>query len=87
MGRDGLPARCFDLIHARSLLCHVPTRDTVLAQAVEWLAPAGWLVVGEPYMFAPERSPYPPLRRFYRRWMSGGELKARICDGLAGSRA
>jgi SAM-dependent methyltransferase len=76
VGRDGFPAGFFDLIHARSLLCHVPTRETVLVHAVEWLAPGGWLVVGEPYMFAPDTSPYPPLRRFYRavdqRWIAQG---------------
>jgi SAM-dependent methyltransferase len=76
VGREGFPAGSFDLIHARSLLCHVPARDTVLARAVEWLAPGGWLVVGEPYMFAPQMSPYPPLRRFYRavdeRWITQG---------------
>lgn len=76
VGRDGFPRSSFDLIHARSLLCHVPARDTVLAQAVEWLAPGGWLVVGEPYMFAPDTSPYPALRRFYRavdqRWIAQG---------------
>jgi SAM-dependent methyltransferase len=88
VGRDEFPAGSFDLIHARSLLCHVPTRDTVLAQAVEWLAPGGWLVVGEPYMFAPDTSPYPPLRRFYRavddRWIAqGSDMRwARRLPGL-----
>ena len=76
VGRDGFPAGCFDLIHARALLCHVPARDTVLARAVEWLAPGGWLVLGEAYMFAPDTSPYPALRRFYRavdqRWKAQG---------------
>src|SRR5262249_46491543 len=76
MGRDGFPAGSFDLVHARSVLCHVPARDRVLGQAMEWLAPGGWLVVGESYMFAPETSPYPPLRRFYRavdeRWIAQG---------------
>lgn len=88
VGRDGSPAGSFDLIHARSLLCHVPTRDTVLAQAVEWLAPGGWLVVGEPYMFEPDTSPYSPLRRFYRavdeRWRAqGSDMRwARRLPGL-----
>ena len=76
VGLDGFPTGSFDLIHVRSLMCHVPTRDTVLARAVEWLVPGGWLVVGEPYMFAPDTSPYPPLRRFYRavdeRWIAQG---------------
>lgn len=87
VGRDGFPASSFDLIHARSLLCHVSARNTVLTQAVEWLAPGGWLVVGEPYMFTSDTSPYPPLRRFYRavdqRWIAQGS----ICNGPAGSRA
>jgi SAM-dependent methyltransferase len=88
VSRDEFPAGSFDLIHARSLLCHVPTRDTVLTQAVEWLAPGGWLVVGEPYMFAPNTSPYPPLRRFYRavdeRWIAqGSDMRwARRLPGL-----
>ncbi|MBV9012998.1 MAG: methyltransferase domain-containing protein [Pseudonocardiales bacterium] len=88
VGRDEFPAGSFDLIHARSLLCHVPTRDTVLAQAVEWLAPGGWLMVGEPYMFAADTSPYPPLQRFYRavdeRWIAqGSDMRwARRLPGL-----
>ncbi|MBV8932937.1 MAG: methyltransferase domain-containing protein [Kutzneria sp.] len=88
VGRDEFPAGSFDLIHARSLLCHVPTRDTVLVKAAEWLAPGGWLVVGEPYMFAPETSPYPALRRFYRavdeRWAAqGSDMRwARRLPGL-----
>lgn len=86
--RDGLPAGSFDLIHARALLCHVPAGDAVLARAVEWLTPGGWLVVGESYMFAPEDSPYPPVRRFYRavdeRWIAqGSDMRwARRLPGL-----
>ncbi|MGH3833436.1 MAG: class I SAM-dependent methyltransferase [Pseudonocardiaceae bacterium] len=88
VGRDESSAGYFDLIHARSLLCHVPTRDTVLSQAVKWLAPGGWLMVGEPYMFAADTSPYPPLRRFYRavdkRWIAqGSDMRwARQLPGL-----
>ncbi|HET9256292.1 MAG TPA: methyltransferase domain-containing protein [Pseudonocardiaceae bacterium] len=88
VGRDWFPAGSFDLIHSRSVLCHILARDTVLAQAVEWLAPGGWLVAGEPYMFAPDTSPYPPLRRFYRavdeRWVAqGSDMRwARRLPGL-----
>lgn len=76
VSRDGFPDGSFDLVHARSLLCHVPTRDTVLAHIVKWLAPGGWLVVGEPYTFTPDTSPYPQVRGFYRavdkRWTAQG---------------
>lgn len=88
VGSDEAPAGSFDLIHARSLLGHVPTRNAVLARAVEWLAPGGWRVVGEPYMFAADTSPYPPLRRFYRavdeRWTAqGADMRwARRLPGL-----
>lgn len=88
VSRDGFPDDSFDLIHARSLLCHVPARDTVLARIMEWLAPGGWLVVGEPYMFAPDTSPYPQVRRFYRavddRWRTqGSDMRwARRLPGL-----
>lgn len=76
VGRDEFPDGSLDLVHARSLLCHVPNRDTVVAKAVRWLAPGGWLVVGEPYMFPASPSPYRALRQFYgavdRRWKAQG---------------
>jgi SAM-dependent methyltransferase len=43
---DGpLPARSFDLIHARLLLCHLPSRERVLDRMIEALKPGGWLVI------------------------------------------
>ena len=53
----------FDLIHARFVCCHLPTRNALLAQAVEWLAPGGWLVVTDPYQLPAATSPYPVLQR------------------------
>jgi SAM-dependent methyltransferase len=35
----------FDLIHARSVLEHLPQRVDVLQRLADWLAPGGWLVV------------------------------------------
>ena len=34
----------FDLIHARTLLMHLPEREEIIARAASWLAPGGWLL-------------------------------------------
>ncbi|MFF3920210.1 class I SAM-dependent methyltransferase [Streptomyces sp. NPDC001852] len=53
----------FDLIHARYLFCHLPDRDEMIARAVGWLSPGGWLVVEEPYDLPPGTSPFPLVQR------------------------
>jgi SAM-dependent methyltransferase len=40
-----LPAQQFDLVHARLLLEHLPSRDTVLRELADAVAPGGWLLV------------------------------------------
>lgn len=45
IGRDPLPAQHFDLIHARLVLIHVPTRELALERMITALSPGGWLVV------------------------------------------
>ena len=42
---DRLPREHFDIVHARAVLQHVPTRDEVIAKLVDALKPGGWLVV------------------------------------------
>jgi SAM-dependent methyltransferase len=42
---DALPAGAFDLVHARLLLEHLPTRDAVLPTMAATVAPGGWLLV------------------------------------------
>jgi SAM-dependent methyltransferase len=42
---DPMPAAEFDLIHARLVLVHLPTRDQVLARLAGALKPEGWLVI------------------------------------------
>jgi ubiquinone/menaquinone biosynthesis C-methylase UbiE len=44
---DPLPTQLFDLIHARLVLFHVPTREQVLQRMVTALRPGGWLVLDE----------------------------------------
>jgi SAM-dependent methyltransferase len=45
VAKDPLPAGAFDLIHARLVLVHLPSRDDVLARLAGALKPGGWLVV------------------------------------------
>ena len=47
----GLPGTDYDLIHARYLLMHLPTRDQFLQQCVGALAPGGWLLVEDGDIF------------------------------------
>jgi hypothetical protein len=51
----------FDLIHARWLLCHLPEREDVLAEAVTWLASSGWIVTRDMDVFPVDSSPHPTL--------------------------
>ena len=44
---DGLPGDGYDLIHARMLLVHLPTREKFLGELVAALRPGGWLLVEE----------------------------------------
>ncbi|MCA1843513.1 MAG: methyltransferase domain-containing protein, partial [Actinobacteria bacterium] len=41
----GLPGRDYDLVHARLLLLHLPTREKLLEEMVSVLRPGGWLLV------------------------------------------
>src|SRR5262245_60288591 len=47
VGTDPLPERAFDLVHARLVLQHVPSRQQALARLVVALKPRGWLVIEE----------------------------------------
>ena len=42
---DALPEAAFDLIHARLVLIHLPTRDAVLRRMVTALKSGGWVVI------------------------------------------
>lgn len=42
---DSLPAGHFDVIHARAVLQHVPSREAVITKLVDALKPGGWLVL------------------------------------------
>jgi SAM-dependent methyltransferase len=61
---EDFPAGSFDLIHARWLFANLPGREEVLAKAVSWVAPGGWLVIEDPDSTPTDSSPHPLLRRF-----------------------
>lgn len=44
---DPLPEQLFDLIHARLVLFHVPTREQTLQRMMTALKPGGWLILDE----------------------------------------
>jgi SAM-dependent methyltransferase len=55
----------FDLIHCRAVLCHIASRDAVLAKMATWLAPGGRLVVEEPIMSPLGDSAHAAFQRLY----------------------
>jgi SAM-dependent methyltransferase len=42
---DGLPGDAYDLVHARALLMHLPTREKFVGEMAAALRPGGWLLV------------------------------------------
>lgn len=45
VARDVPPAERFDLVHARLVLVHIPSRESALRNMVSALKPGGWLVI------------------------------------------
>jgi SAM-dependent methyltransferase len=48
---EGLPGDGYDLVHARLLLMHLPTREKLLEEMAATLRPGGWLLVDEMDVF------------------------------------
>jgi SAM-dependent methyltransferase len=42
---DGLPGEAYDLVHARLLLMHLPTREKFLEELAAAVRPGGWLLI------------------------------------------
>ncbi|MBE5463018.1 class I SAM-dependent methyltransferase [Mycobacteroides abscessus] len=58
----------YDLIHARYILSHLPSRDNLVRRAAQWLKPGGWLVSTEPFHLDPDSSAYPEVARAMRAY-------------------
>jgi precorrin-6B methylase 2 len=56
------PGSGFDLIHARAVLDHLPSREEVVPRLAAALAPGGWLVIDAAWL-APEVSSEPAISR------------------------
>jgi ubiquinone/menaquinone biosynthesis C-methylase UbiE len=91
LAKHEFPAESFDLIHSRAVLSHIPQRDEVLRNALNWLRPGGWLVV-EDILGLPHddtsRCPTGPLINALIRWGtqqgSDSEWTRRMPGALAG---
>lgn len=71
---DTLPAGHFDLIHARAVLQHVPSRETVITTLVDALKPGGWLVIEEgQFLGFGEQGLAEPYRSIHRLIAAGGQ--------------
>ncbi|MFB7672167.1 class I SAM-dependent methyltransferase [Kitasatospora purpeofusca] len=60
---QGFPPGSFDLILARSVLCHLPARTGLPARMASWLKPGGRLYIEDPSFFPAASSPDPIVRR------------------------
>ncbi|MFE3068475.1 class I SAM-dependent methyltransferase [Streptomyces sp. NPDC059247] len=60
---EGFPPGSFDLVVARSVLCHLPDRAALTARMASWLRPGGLLYVEDPSFFPAASSPDPVVRR------------------------
>jgi SAM-dependent methyltransferase len=86
VGTEPLPDSGFDLIHARLVLVHVPTRDAVVGRLVAAVRPGGWLLLEDadpalqpllcPDEFGPEQELANRLRHGFRTLLAqrGAEL-------------
>jgi SAM-dependent methyltransferase len=65
---DEIPSSSYDLIHARLVLLHLPSRDQVIDRLVAALAPGGWLVLEEfDQIFPPCPEPTTDEQRTFNR--------------------
>ncbi|WP_049649136.1 class I SAM-dependent methyltransferase [Kitasatospora sp. MY 5-36] len=60
---DGFPPGTFDLVVARSVLCHLPERAALPGRMASWLKPGGRLYIEDPSFFPAASSPDPVVRR------------------------
>jgi SAM-dependent methyltransferase len=87
---DPLPEAAFDLVHARLLLMHLPSRISAVRRLVSALRPGGWIAIIDTDFTAVKISPSSPAWR--RAWSAfcdalvagGWDLRygQRLCDDL-----
>ena len=64
-----LETRAFDLVHARNLLTHIPSRDAALEKMAAAVRPGGWILIEEPDVVTDRADPALPvaMRDLYER--------------------
>jgi SAM-dependent methyltransferase len=66
---EDFPPQSFDVIHCRSVLEHLVTRDEVVGRMAEWLAPDGVLVLVDCASFPIASSRHAVYRTAMRAWV------------------
>ncbi len=65
---DDFPAESFDVVHARAVLEHIPSRETLLDRIASWLTPDGALVLVDCASYPIESSHHEAYGRAMRAW-------------------
>ncbi|MFK0124737.1 methyltransferase domain-containing protein [Streptomyces nigra] len=60
--REDFPPETFDLVHAGTLLCHLPQREELLHRAVGRVRPGSWLVIEDLSVRPVDASAHPLFR-------------------------
>lgn len=71
---DSLPREHFDIVHARAVLQHVPSRDELVGKLVEALKPGGWLVIEDGTFLGFGEQGLPEPCKTIHQIMSAGSL-------------
>jgi 2-polyprenyl-3-methyl-5-hydroxy-6-metoxy-1,4-benzoquinol methylase len=69
LAADPIESSSFDLVHARNLLVHIPSRDDVVAKLAAAVRPGGWIFLEEPDLIAdgPDGAAAPAKRELYAK--------------------
>ena len=71
---DPLPIEEFDIVHARAVLQHVPSREEVMPKLISALKPGGWLVLEEgQFLGFSEQGLSEPYRTVHKVISSGSQ--------------
>ncbi|MEQ8840997.1 MAG: methyltransferase domain-containing protein [Acidimicrobiales bacterium] len=71
---DPLPREHFDIVHARAVLQHVPSREEVIPKLIEALKPGGWLVLEDgQFLGFGEQGLAEPYRSIHQIISAGGQ--------------
>ena len=60
-----LAEQSFDLVHSRFLLQHLAEREEVLDRMLSWVAPGGWIVLGDAFDIAEGSPTHPDFAAFH----------------------